>query len=165
MSWTYSGNPGDSDKDQVRFYLGDVDPNFPLLTDEEITFLLSQWDVYNAPLYSASVAAETVSARFAREVDVSADGVSVQIGQLQERFKGLAVVLRDQYHALYGFVDPSNLQNALALEWDPSIDPLVFGIGFNDNYLAGRQNYGNFHPGRAVDWWRSDVQNEPIVWG
>ena len=165
MAWTYSGNPGYSDKDQVRFYIGDTDPSFPLLTDEEITFLLGQWDLYNAPLYAASVAAESIGSRFAREVDVSADGVSVQVGQLQQRYVTLASQLRNQYHSLYGFVDPIALQNTLSQDWDPSINPLVFGIGFNDNYLAGRQNYGDYHPGRAVDWWRSDVQNEPIVWG
>jgi len=166
MSWTYSGDPSTSEKDTIRFYLGDVDPNFPLLTDEEITFLNSEWaDIYGAPLYTAAVAAEVVASRFAREVDVSADGVSVQIGQLQQRFNDLAQSLRDQYKAQYGWFDPVVANNVLSVNWDPEIAPLVFGIGFNDNYLAGRQNYGDYHPGRAVDWWHSDVQNEPIVWG
>jgi len=166
MSWTYSGNPGSSDKDSVRFYVGDTDSSFPLLTDEEVQFLLDQWNTdYNAPLYVAAVAAEVISGRFAREVSVSADGVSVQLSELQERYNNLAVSLRDQYKALYGFFDPVTAANILSIEWDPEIKPLVFGIGFNDNYLAGRQNYGDFHPGRSTDWWKSDVQNEPIVWG
>jgi len=166
MSWTYSGNPGASEKDQVRFYLGDVDATFPLLTDEEITFLISQWDdAYNGALYAAAVAAEVISGRFAREVSVSADGVSVQLSELQDRYNNLASSLRDQYKALYGFFDPVTAANILDDNFDPSIKPLVFGIGFNDNYLAGRQSYGDFHPGRATDWWSGDVQNEPVVWG
>jgi hypothetical protein len=166
MTWTYSGNPGASDKDQLRFYLGDVNPQLPLLSDEECNFLLSQWeDDYNSPMYVAAVAAEALASRFAREVDISADGVSVQIGQLQQRFITLAEQLRNQYKALYGFFDPATAQDILSVDWNPDINPLVFGIGFNDNYLAGRQNYGDYHPGRSTDWWRSDVQNEPIVWG
>lgn len=166
MSWTYSGNPGASEKDQVRFYVGDVDETFPLLTDEEISFLLNQWyDSYNGPLYVASIAAEVIAGRFAREVSVSADGVSAQIGELQQRYDALASSLREQYKALYGFFDPVTAANILNDTFDPSIKPLIFGIGFNDNYLAGRQNYGDFHPGRSTDWWSGDIQNEPVVWG
>ena len=166
MSWTYSGDPSASEKDQVRFYVGDVDSTFPLLTDEEIGFLLTQWDeAYNGPLYVAAVAAEVISGRFAREVSVSADGVSAQIGELQQRYDTLANSLRDQYKALYGFFDPVTAANILNDTFDPSIKPLIFAIGFNDNYQAGRQNYGDFHPGRSIDWWSGDVQNEPVVWG
>jgi len=166
MSWTYSGNPSTSDKDSVRFYVGDVDPTFPLLTDEEITFLIGQWeDNYNSPLYVAAVAAEVIAGRFAREVSVSADGVSVSLSELQQRFNDLANSLRDQYKALYGWFDPVTAVNILNDQFDPSIKPLMFGIGFNDNYQAGRQNYGDFHPGRSTDWWSGDVQNEPVVWG
>lgn len=166
MSWTYSGDPSASEKDQVRFYLGDVDSSFPLLTDEEINFLLTQWDdAYNGPLYIAAVAAEVVAGRFAKEISVSADGVSVQISELQQRYNELANSLRDQYKALYGFFDPVTAANILNDSFDPSIKPLIFAIGFNDNYLAGRQNYGDFHPGRTTDWWSGDVQNEPVVWG
>lgn len=166
MSWSYSGNPASSNRDQVRFYVGDTDTNFQLLTNEEIDFLLVQWiDTYGAPLYIAAVAAENIAAKFAREVSVSADGVSVQIGDLQQRYNDLAASLRDQYKALYGNFDPITAISIMDMRWDPSIPSLVFGVGFNDNYLAGRQNYGDYHPGRAVDWWNSDVQNEPVVWG
>ena len=39
--FSYSGNPMDSLKDEVRFRVGDTDPLFAMLEDEEIEFLLS----------------------------------------------------------------------------------------------------------------------------
>lgn len=40
MSWTYSGNPADSNKDAVRFLIGDTVPARKLVSDEEIAFAL-----------------------------------------------------------------------------------------------------------------------------
>ena len=39
--FSYSGNPMDSLKDEVRFRVGDTDPLFAMLEDEEIEFLYS----------------------------------------------------------------------------------------------------------------------------
>ncbi|HIS17776.1 MAG TPA: hypothetical protein IAC02_04110, partial [Candidatus Coprovivens excrementavium] len=39
--FTYSGNPSDSLKDEVRFRIGDTEDDFPMLLDNEIEFLLS----------------------------------------------------------------------------------------------------------------------------
>lgn len=40
MSWTYSGNPASSDKDALRFTIGDTNPEDPELQDEELIFVL-----------------------------------------------------------------------------------------------------------------------------
>ncbi|NBU90925.1 MAG: hypothetical protein EBS12_05705, partial [Flavobacteriia bacterium] len=94
--------------------------------------MLTQWsETYGAPLFIAAVAAENIAAKFAREVNVSADGVSVSIGELQQRFNDLAVSLRDQYKAKYGNFDPTTALNMFSDQWDPSIPSLVFGVGFN----------------------------------
>lgn len=53
MTWTYSGNPGASDRDEVRFLIQDTDTNDQLLSNEEIDYLLTS---YVDP-YSAAVAA------------------------------------------------------------------------------------------------------------
>lgn len=42
MSWSYSGNPADSTKDTVRFLIGDVEADDPLLSDEEIAYVISE---------------------------------------------------------------------------------------------------------------------------
>lgn len=151
MAWTYSGDPSASDKDAVRFYIQDTDVTFQLINDEEITFLLDKWDpqVPDTPLFVAALAAEALAARFAREVSVSADGVSVQIGDLQSRYNELAVKLRDQYKASLQAGAPDYSAYLLDMSWDPSIKPLVFGVGFMDNYEVGKQDYGDYDPGES----------------
>ena len=141
--WSYSGDPAASDRDQVRFYIQDTDQGRQLLSDEEIDFVLVQWtEAFNSPLYCAAVCAEVLAAKYAGEITVSADGVSVDQGQLQTKYNDLAVSLRDQYHALNGNQGPIGA-SAFGLDDDPSIPPLSFGVGFQDNALAGVQDYGD----------------------
>ena len=42
MSWEYQG-PSASDKDEVRFLIGDTDVEDQLLSDEEIQYLVDTW--------------------------------------------------------------------------------------------------------------------------
>jgi hypothetical protein len=53
MTWTYSGNPGASLLDEVRFLIQDTDVDDQLLSNEELNYLLTS---YVDP-YSAAVAA------------------------------------------------------------------------------------------------------------
>lgn len=53
MTWTYSGNPGSSLLDEVRFLIQDTNEDDQLLSNEELQYLL---DSYGDP-YSAAVAA------------------------------------------------------------------------------------------------------------
>lgn len=53
MTWSYSGDPGDSALDEIRFLIQDTDTNDQLLSNEEITYL---FDAYG-DAYSAAVAA------------------------------------------------------------------------------------------------------------
>ena len=147
--WTYSGDPGSSELDEVRFWVQDTDESFPLLQDEEISYLLDAWiPATGSTLFVAAVAAEVVSARFASEVSVSADGVSVQVSELQGRYERLAAQLLEQYKAQSAASSTPLLTGVM---WDQSYDatvkPLVFGVGAMDNYEAGRQDYGDFDPG------------------
>jgi hypothetical protein len=68
MTWSYSGNPNTTDRDAVRFLIGDTDYDDQLLSDEELAFVLTdEPDVRRA----ASRAAEAVAAKFARRADSS----------------------------------------------------------------------------------------------
>jgi hypothetical protein len=40
MPWTYSGNPKHSQKDRYRFLLTDTDPDEPIMSDEEIMYIV-----------------------------------------------------------------------------------------------------------------------------
>lgn len=73
MTWTYSGDPASSDEDAVRFLIGDTVSSEKLVEDEEITWTVSQWnDIYMA----AAAVCDAISASYAVEGNVSADGMS-----------------------------------------------------------------------------------------
>ena len=68
MTWTYSGTPNTSDRDAVRFMVGDTDTADQLITDEEIAYLLAE---EGTPGLAAARAAEAIAAKFARKSDYS----------------------------------------------------------------------------------------------
>ena len=66
MTWTYSGNPAASNRDAVRFLVADTDSTDPLITDEEIAYLLV---LYTEAPSAAVGAARAIAAKFSRESD------------------------------------------------------------------------------------------------
>lgn len=69
MAWSYSGNPAASAKDKVRFLCGDTDTTNQQITDEEIAFLLTEWnsDAYMA----AAFACEAIAGKYQSKADMS----------------------------------------------------------------------------------------------
>lgn len=152
MTWSYSGDPGDSTKDAVRFHMQDTDSTDELMTDEEIAYLIDQWyDKYPSPIFVAAMACETLSAKFAREVSVSADGVSVGAQELQTKYSELAASLRDQYKMGVDGGAPESFGNNWGEEFDQSIKPLSFSVNQFDNPQVGGQNYGGTSRSAADD--------------
>lgn len=143
MSWSYSGDPSDGGVDEVRFLVQDTDRDDQLISDEEIEYLIARWTpVYNSPLMTASMVAEVISAKFAREVAYSADGVSVGVQELQQKYDMLATSLREQYRQY----DIGGGPDVFGVMWsdspDPMVKPTIWAVGMNDNVRAGRQDYG-----------------------
>lgn len=168
-SWSYSGDPTASTLDEVRFWLSDTDPALALLSDVEVGYLINRYyAATGSALYVAAVGAEVLAAKFATEVSVSADGVSVSTSELFDRFQRLAESLRDQFKAVGG---PDDLPGGPLLTgiWSVgssfAIPPLMFGTGFNDNMEAGKQDYGDYSPGEGVtffpDEWGTPGESTP----
>lgn len=145
MTWSYTGDPTTSPRDELRFTLQDTDTGLQLLQDEELDFLINEWmPKYDSLTYVASVAAATISRKFVGIVSVSADGVSVNTADLAQRYRDLALQLRDEYKAaqIGGEV---NIDNVLIGQGpDYSIRPLRFGVGLHDNSDAGLQDWGGW---------------------
>ena len=142
-SYTYSGDPTSSAKDEVRFVLQDTDPGLQLLSDEEIEFLIDRWKPkYDSLTYVAAVAAATIARKFVGIVDINADGVSVNAAELMNRYAELAKQLRAEFVAsqIGGEIDLTNIM--VGQTPDYSIQPLSFGIGLHDNAQAGLQDFG-----------------------
>ena len=64
MSWSYSGNPADSQKDELRFILGDTNMSEPVMQDEELEYLIAEYGSNrNLLLYQSFVRMATLFAR------------------------------------------------------------------------------------------------------
>lgn len=143
MTATYVG-PAASDKDAVRFLLGDTNPTTALVQDEEIEWMLSKWKpIYNSVEYVASAVADAISGKFAREANYSADGVSIGLANLAQQFRDLAANLRSQHKSLLAGGAPDVGGIAPGEQTADDIAPFDFGTGMHDNGEAGRQQYGN----------------------
>jgi len=89
--WSYEG-PGANAKDVVRFLVGDTDKHDPLVSDEEILFFLEEFPT--SSYHAAAEVAESLAARFSREVNQSADGLSWSGDSLSQKYYELADRLR-----------------------------------------------------------------------
>lgn len=87
MTWTYSGDPSSSDRDEVRFLVGDTDTSDQLVTDEEIAYAVTE-EADN--LMAASRVAKAIAAKFARLVDKSVGDLKISYNQRQKAFLDLA---------------------------------------------------------------------------
>ena len=92
MAWAYSGNPSSSDKDAVRFLVGDTNTADQLVTDEEITWALTEGGVY----YAAATVARSIAASFSRRVDFE---VSKDLKVFYAKAAGNYNTLADKYAA------------------------------------------------------------------
>lgn len=143
MTATYTG-PATSDRDAVRFLLGDTNVANALVSDEEIDWMITKWKpVYNTMEYVAAAMADSISARFAREANYSADGVSISLANLGQQFRDLAASLRAQHKNLLVGGAPDVGGITPGEQTDVEIAPFDFGTGMHDNLSAGRQEYGN----------------------
>lgn len=147
MTFTYSGNPASSTRDAMRFYCQDVDINDTFLTDEELDYIISSWaHVTDHAIYLAAIACEAIAAKFARELSYSADGVSVQAGELQAKYNQLANDLREQYKAIDIGGGPDVGGILIGDVYDDTIKPLTWAKGMHDNIEAGQQDFGGEQP-------------------
>ena len=152
MTFSYSGDPASSQLDAVRFYSQDTDETDFFLTNEEINYIADQWsNVSDSPIYLAAVVCDTISAKFARELSYSGDGVSVGGSELQQKYATLAENLREQYKAsvIGGGPDVSGI--LIGEQYDPTIKPLTFAKGMHDNPEAGQQDFGGYNERRYRD--------------
>lgn len=96
-TWIYTGDPASSNKDWVRWRVGDVFADDQLTSDEEITAALS--DASSNTELAAAMVAERIAALYAREVDNTVnDGTGNSrtraLSQRMQHFLTLAKTLR-----------------------------------------------------------------------
>lgn len=124
MKWSYSFNPGNSERDLVRFLTGDIDERNPLLYDGEVDYVITQNP--DSILLAALRAAEAMRARLAQLIDESVGQISYSFSQ---RKNGLELVIDD-------------LRRRIMLS---SSTPYAGGIDIADK-LATEQGAGRVRP-------------------
>ncbi len=92
MTFTYSGDPSASNKDQVRFLVADTDATSPVLSDEEINWIISECS--SSIPRAALAAAEEVLSRLARQVDKSVGDLRISASQRHAQYKETVARLR-----------------------------------------------------------------------
>ena len=103
MAFTYSGDPADSQLDTVRFLISDIDPDDPLLQDEEISWLLTE----NPNVYRAAAEACEIGAGNAmRLVDTASGELRVSLSQRAQQMRDQAAQLRRVYERHGGTPTP-----------------------------------------------------------
>lgn len=96
MTWTYGGNPSTSDRDEVRYLVGDTDSTDELTSDEEIAYAIAE--AGNNKLAAAMVA-EAIAAKFARDVDVKNGPAQEWASQRYKHYHTKAAELRRRSNA------------------------------------------------------------------
>lgn len=145
MTFTYNGDPAENELATVRFLSGDTIEDEYFLEDEEINYLVAQWEDKGTLYYVAAIAAENIATKLTREIDLSSDGETAAIGQLRDRFMELAVNLRGQHQD--ALVGGSSLYAGGMDAYespDATVAPLSFGTGMHDNPEAGQQDFGSY---------------------
>jgi hypothetical protein len=135
MAWSYSGNPGASNLDHIRFLIQDTDTADQLFSNEELTYLFTSY----GDAYSAAIAAVTTliakGARVQEESKTVADlSLSIRSGARVSQWEALLKHLKAERFRLYPAPPVINL-NAIVptverVEEDESTD---FVIGQMDN--------------------------------
>lgn len=99
MSWSYSGNPKDSIKDEIRFLTGDTVETDSYLTDEEIEYIIEEYKGYSAKKLAIECL-NTVLPKLAREVDYKIGSEQVSCKQAYDNFYKTLKELKQQVSSI-----------------------------------------------------------------
>lgn len=97
MTWTYSGNPGSSTRDEVRFLIQDTDTNSQLLSNEELDYLITSYgEAYSAAVAAVGVLIATASRAVQESKTVGDLSISKSEGARLQQWQALMVSLQNE---------------------------------------------------------------------
>lgn len=96
MAWIYSGDPSVSEKDKYRFLIGDTVEDEPVLTDEEIEYVIAEYPDNNMRLYQLF---NTCTIYFARQIEFKIGPIMEKPQDRLEYFKSKT---QEYYNKVYG---------------------------------------------------------------
>lgn len=122
------------DIDKVRRLLGDTDISNALLSDEEITGLIS---LMGNVFLAAAMAADGIAGRYSRSASFSVEGLSISNSQKSDNYRKLAANLRAQATMAPGgigvpFVGGVSIGEMQSVDQDTDREPSRFKVGQGD---------------------------------
>jgi hypothetical protein len=136
MTWTYSGNPGASTLDEVRFLIQDTDTTDQLLSNEELNYLIDAFDdsAYGAAI-SAVVSLIGTAARATEESKKVGDlSLTRKAGLRLQQWEGLLSHLRQEQFRRFPVAPIANPNSIIPtvdkVDEDASSD---YPLGWTDN--------------------------------
>lgn len=120
MSWEYTGDPEESEKDAVRFIIGDTDASDPLLQDEEIEYTLNN-NSMNIRL-AAIKCVDAIIAKLSRQVDSTIGPMQVKAEAKWTHYRALRIQLLRE----------SGLTTAAPFASPQATTPGAFRVGMHD---------------------------------
>ena len=135
MAWSYSGNPSSSERDAVRFLVGDTDTNDQLLSNEEIDYLTTQ---HGSVHRIASESARAIAAKFARLMNRSIGGLSADFSAKYRQYLELAdnLLEKDEIAPVSPFISGFGRSAKEAVELDTDRESTFGRKGQHDNPRA-----------------------------
>ena len=136
MTFTYSGNPGASALDEVRFLIQDTDTNDQLLSNEEIEYLLL---AYNEDAFGAAIASMTSLIAQAARVQEESKSVgdlslTVKSGARLSQWESLLIRLQAERFRRFPAAPVVNANTLLAtVDRDVEDEGSDFVVGQMDN--------------------------------
>lgn len=136
MTWSYS-YAGGSSKDEVRFLVGDIDANQPLLSNEDISYLVTR---FGSAVKAAPEAAMAIARKFAMQADIADPALRVSYTARAQHYFTLAKDLRTEARRV-AFVAPyaggiSVSDKDLRASDTDRVD-IGVGLGYFDNPEVG----------------------------
>lgn len=130
MTWSYSGDPGASPLDELRFILGDTDTTDQQLSDEEVLFLLRE---HGGSVATAAVAAcRRLIAKYTRCIDQKTGDIdlkfSSRLAQYNDLFSHLRAGIVPTPYA--GGISVSDIET---VREDTDRQGPIFALGMLDN--------------------------------
>ncbi len=117
MTWTYSGDPSNSELDLYRFLISDTIESEPVLQDAEINYLLAEHDSKNVRLFHMfQKAADLFAREYKSSLGPSSEDPTSRMNYYAER--------ANHY---------SKLVTAYGLQIPKPMSPISFRKGMHDN--------------------------------
>lgn len=135
MTWSYSGNPGSSTRDEVRFLIQDTDTNSQLLSNEELDYLITAYgEAYSAAVAAVGVLIATASRAVQESKTVGDLSISKSEGARLQQWQALMASLQNERFRRFPAAPVVNANVLLPTdERDEEAEGSDFVVGQMDN--------------------------------